>query len=403
MSAFDYQALDASGREVSGVIQADSQRDARFHLREQGLVLLDVSEAGERPVQPRFGLSLGWSRKDLAILTRHLSTLLLSGIPLDMALQAAASQSEKHRVASIVLQVRSRIMEGQSLAASMSRHPRVFDDIYRAMVRAGEESGKLGQVLDHLAEYVEIRLHTQQRLAMSLLYPVVLMLVAFSVVGLLMVYVVPKIVRLFEYSNAELPLLTQWLIEASHFLSRGGGLVLLVIFAAFLFGSLHLLKNERRLLAWHQRCLRMPLIGNTIKTIESARFTSTLGVLVASGVPLATAMRIGSDVIRNRAMRTAAYKATGKLESGGSLSRALQASGVFPPMTVHMIASGEVSGELDAMLNKVADHQERELEMLNQSLLALFEPIMILVMGGVVLLIVLAVLIPIFDMNTLIR
>lgn len=403
MSAFSYQALDASGRTVNGVIQADSQREARFYLREKGLVLLDVSEAGEKSARSGFGFSLGLSRKDLAVLTRHLSTLLLSGIPLDMALQAAASQSERQRVASIILQVRSRVMEGQSLAASLADHPRVFDDLYRAMVRAGEESGKLGQVLDHLAEHVEVRLHTQQRLAMSLLYPIVLMLVAFSVVGLFMVYVVPKLVRLFEYSKAELPALTQYLIKISHFISQGGGLALCILFTVCVVGIFNLLKNEKRLLAWHKACLRVPFIGSVIKTIESARFTSTLGVLVASGVPLATAMRIGSDVIRNRAIRDAAYKATSKLESGGSLSRALQVSGVFPPMTVHMIASGEISGELDVMLSKVANHQERELELLNQSLLALFEPIMILVMGGVVLLIVLAVLIPIFDMNTLVR
>lgn len=404
MAAFQYKALDAQGASVGGVIQGDSAREVRLRLRDQGLTPLEVSAASteENPRYPWFGIRRLGSH-DLAVLTRHLATLLLSGIPLDMALQAAATQSESRRVTTLLLGVRSRVVAGQSLASSLAAYPGAFDDLYRAMVRAGEESGRLGEVLDHLAEYTETRQYTQQRMTAALFYPLALMMVAVSVVGLLMVYVVPKLVRLFEYSKTELPLLTRGLIHISHFLAQGGALGIIIVIVAGIVAWNGVFRDPVRRLRLHAWYLRVPFLKNVIKTLESARFAGTLGILVASGVPLVPAMKISAAVLRNLAMRQAASEAATRLESGGSLSRALETSGVFPPMMVHMVASGELSGELDAMLNKVASHQERQMELLNQTLLSLFEPLLILVMGGVVLLIVLAVLVPIFDMNTLVR
>lgn len=405
MPAFRYQALDSSGKKTKGVLEGDSERHVRAQLRDKKLKPMSVQAA-------KAGTEVGYSggsvssRKirysELVLLTRHLATLIQSNLPIDESLRAAAQQSRRAKVEGMLLDVRSRVTEGHSLAYALGEYPAVFNDMYRAMVKAGEHSGFLGVVLERLADYTEARQYTQQKLKMAMIYPVVVVLVAMAVVGGLMVYVVPDLIRIFENSQAELPTLTKVLIACSDFLSEWGGISVLLAIAIVVAFRFALRRQASFRRSVHAFQLRLPLLGDLVRNAESARFASTLNILIASSVPLLEAMRIAGEVMHNTILREATETAAQQVQEGSSLHKALEKCEQFPPMMVHMIASGELSGELETMLGRAAQNQERELEMTANAMMGILEPVMIVVMGVVVLLIVMAILLPIFGLNNLV-
>ena len=406
MTAYRYRALNPEGKLVKGVVEGDSERQVRGQLRGQSLRPVEVSLANVRDSGPGgWSLSLFQPRisvAEKALMTRQLATLVQSNLPLDECLQAAAEQSRKSRTKGLLLQVRSRVAEGHTLAYAMGEFPTVFDDMYRAMVNAGEHAGFLGPVLEQLADYTEQRQYTGQKLKMAMIYPFILVGVAIAVVVALMVFVVPELVGIFAHTSRDLPLLTRGLIAASDFF-RDYGLWLLIGIVLLVFGLRRLLKNPARRKTWHRWLLATPGISGVVTAVDTARFASTLSILMASGVPLLEALRIAGEVLGNHVLREDSELVAERVQEGSSLHRALQESGRFPPMMIHMVASGEASGELETMLDRSATNQERELEMTLGTVMGLFEPLMVVVMGGMVLTIVLAILLPIFDLNTMVR
>jgi len=406
MGAFEYIALDDSGKEKKGVLEGDTARQVRQQLRDQGWVPLDVSESSERASRPGSGqekvrIRRGVSATDLALITRQLATLVRAGLPLEETLQAAAQQTEKARLQSMWLAVRSRVMEGHTLATGLGDFPHVFPEIYRTTVSAGEQSGHLEVVLERLADYTENRQQMQSKIQLALFYPALLTLVAVGVVIGLMTFVVPQVVQVFDNIGQELPGLTKTLIAMSDFL-RNYGLLMLVFLGLAGGGLAWLLKKEGPKRRFHEILLRLPLIGRLERGVNAGRFARTFSIVTASGVPVLDGLRIASEVMSNLPMRESVEEATRKVREGASIYAALDKSGYFPPMMVHLIASGEASGKLEEMLERAATNQEREIETLISAVMGLFEPILILVMGAVVLIIVLAILLPIFNLNQLV-
>jgi len=407
MPAFRYKALNVEGKLVKGVLEGDSDRHVRAILRERRLKPVAVESAGSAGAKAgRDWRSVFTQTKvstaDLALLTRQLATLIQSNMPIDESLRATAEQSRKPRIKALMLQVRARVAEGHTLAYALGEYPAVFDDMYRAMVSAGEHAGFLAQVLMQLADYTERRQYTQQKLMMALIYPFILLGVAVSVVVALMIYVVPELVGIFAHTNSQLPPLTVALIAVSDFLQNSGlWLLLAIIVLVFSWGYWVGIEANRK--RWHRVLLKLPFASGVVIAMDTARFASTLSILMASGVPLLEGLRIASAVLTNRVLRDDAEAVAIAVEEGGSLHRALGVSGRFPPMMVHMVASGEASGELEQMLERSATNQERELEMTMGTVSALFEPLMVVFMGGMVLTIVLAILLPIFDLNSMVR
>ena len=404
MGAFAYTALDTRGRELRGVLEGDTPRHVSQQLREQGLTPLEVVEAAEQESNtPRaFGLQRGISATDLALITRQIATLVRSALPVEEALLAASQQCEKPRLKSMLLSVRARVMEGHTLASGLAQFPHVFPEIFRATVAAGEHSGHLDGVLERLADYAESRQQLRQKMMLAMIYPMMLTLMAVLIVTGLLVYVVPQVVQVFEHTGQQLPWLTRALIALSAFI-RSYGIWLLVLIAAMVFVIRKLLKRQEVRRRWHLRLLGIPLVGRLTRGVNTARFTRTLSILAGSGVPVLEAMRISGEVVSNLPMRDAVDDAARRVREGTSISKSLGSSGLFPPIVVHLIASGESSGELDAMLERAASNQERELETLIATMLGILEPLLILAMGVVVLLIVLAILLPIFDLNQLVH
>ena len=403
MAAFDYVALDTQGRKQKGVLEADSARQMRQLLRDRGLTPLTVEQSSTKQQQKSFSglLTPHIGVKDLALLTRQLATLVQASLPLEEALSAAAQQTSKQKVRSLILAVRAKVLEGHSLASSLADFPRAFPAIYRATVAAGEKSGFLDQILNRLADYTEASHESRQKIMMALLYPVILFVLAVLIVSGLMVYVVPDVVEVFIDTGQQLPALTIGLMALSDFISSYG-LYLLVVLVALAFGLRYLLQQPALRLSWHRRLLKLPIIGRFTTTMDTARFASTLSILTASGVPLVDAMKISAEVLSNQWLKRLVNEATRKVTEGSSLNKALLQAEYFPPMMVHMIASGEASGELDAMLQRVAASQEREVQNFIGIMLGLFEPFMLLAMGLSVLLIVLAILLPILNLNQLV-
>jgi len=406
VGAFQYTVLDARGREKKGVLEGDTARQVRQQLREKNLVPLAVEEVVQREAgtgkRASRLLKRGISPTDLALITRQLATLVRAGLPLEECLGAVAQQADKTRLKSMLLAVRSRVMEGHSLAAGLSDFPHVFPELYRTTVEAGEQSGHLERVLERLADYTENRQRMRQRIQLALFYPALLTLVAIVVVGGLMAYVVPQVVQVFDNIGQELPLLTRILIAISAFL-REYGLVMIVLFVLLLVGFNYLLRNERTRYRYHRLLLKVPLASRLVRGLNTGRFARTFSILTASGVSVLEALRISAQVMSNLPMREAVGEATARVREGAGIATALDRSGYFPPMTTQLVASGEASGKLEEMLERAAINQESEIETLIAALLGLFEPLLILVMGGVVLVIVLAILLPIFDLNQLVR
>ena len=408
MAAFSFAALDASGKEQRGVLEADSSRQVRQLLRDRGLAPLRIEPALKPAAQKVAGGSAGFAFggpslrvAELALVTRQLATLLQAAMPLEEALGAVSRQAEKQKVANIVLSVRSKVLEGHSLAGSMAEFPAAFPSLYRATVAAGEHSGHLDLVLGKLADYSENAHASRQKVQLALLYPSLLLIVAIGIVAGLMTFVVPKVVDVIVGQGQELPLLTRGLIALSSFVTHWG-LLALALIAAAVFAVRYALRNEALRLRWHRRLLHLPLFGRLSRGSNSARFASTLSILTSSGVPLVEALGIGGAVLSNEWLKSAVAIATQQVKEGGSLSRSLEQCGYFPPMMISMIASGEMSGSLDTMLERVAASQQREFDNIVATVLGIFEPMMLLVMGAAVLLIVVAILQPIFALNQLV-
>ncbi len=404
MGAFEYTALDAAGKECKGILEGDTPRHIRQLLRERALLPLAVSEVAQKEAgrQKAFSLVRRVSPADVTLLTRQLATLVRAGLPLEESLLAVSQQSEKPRVQSILLGVRSKVMEGHTLADGLAEFPRVFPEIYRATVCAGEQAGHLDSVLERLAEYTEGREQIRQKVLAAMLYPIVLTVMCFIIVAALLTWVVPKVIAVFEASKAKLPLITRMLIGTSHFLREYGlWLVIAAVLAVLLFRRRLREPSARR--RFHRLVLRLPLAGKLVRGFNTARFTRTFSILSASSVPALEALRISGEVVTSLPMRDAVLEAAERVREGAPIGRSLAVSRLFPPMTIHLISSGESSGELEAMLAQAADSQDRELDALMAAMVGLLGPMLIVVMGLFVMGIVFAMLLPIFRMDDLIH
>ena len=405
MGAFEYTALDGGGKERRGVIEGDTARHVRSQLREQQLLPVTVTEltAQEaRREKKTFTFGSGVSATDLSLLTRQLATLARAGLPLEEALLAVSQQSEKARVQSVLLGVRAKVMEGHTLADGLGEYPRVFPEIYRATVAAGEQAGHLDDVLERLADYTENREGMRQKVLGAMLYPVALTFMCFVIVSILLVFVVPKVVEVFDSYRAKLPLSTRILIGVSDF-ARHWGIWALIVLAALIWFWLRQLKKPAVRSRFDRLQLRLPIVGRIVRGFNTARFTRTLSILSGSAVPVLEALRIAGEVVTNLPMREAVAQATARVREGAPIGRSLSASRLFPPMSIHLISSGESSGELDTMLQRAAESQERELDGLLTAMVGLLGPLLIVGMGVFVIGIVFAMLLPIFQMNDLIR
>lgn len=410
MPAFAYQAIDKSGKSSKGVLEGDNPRQIRQLLREQSLLPIEVEQVKESTVSDKSGALafLGRLRQtrlsasELALLTRQLATLVESALPLEEALLAVAEQSEKPQQKNMMMAVRSKVVEGHGLADALRDFPSVFDELFVAMVAAGEKSGHLDTVLNRLADYTENREKTRSQIVQAMVYPSLMMFFAFAIIMLLLTVVVPKIVGQFDHMGQDLPTITQILMDVSAFLQNNGlwlGLVLLI--------AIVLLKRFLALphiaLQYHKWLLTVPLIGKVNRGMNTARFARTLSILTSSAVPLLEAMRIASDVLLNRHIKKEVQEASVLVKEGTSLRAALSKTKIFPPMMMHMIASGEKSGDLQEMLGRAADNQDREFESLVGIALKVFEPLLIVSMAGIVLFIVLAILQPILALNSMVN
>jgi len=398
--AFRYEAVDSAGRARRGILDAASARAARDALRGEGLFPTAVepaaSASAERGDATRLAPAL------LALLTRQLATLVVSGMPLDQALGAVAEQADHPAAARVFGALREQVAAGEPLAAAMSRFPRSFPELYRGLVAVGAESGQLGGVLSRLADYLEARLALRQKFSMALVYPALVTAVALAVIATLLLYVVPQVVAVYQQSRQTLPWLTRALIAASDFMRATAWYWLGAILAVTACASL-LLRRERWRSRWHALLLRIPVAGPVLRGLDTARFASTLAILTGSGAPLLRALQTAGDVIWALPLRRAASSAAARVREGVTLARALASERVFPPLLVHLVANGEQSGQLPAMLERAAREQEAEVERRLTWLAALVQPVLIIFMGAIVLALVLAVMLPIVSMNQLIR
>lgn len=407
MAGFKYEAVvAASGGVRKGVLEADTLRQARARLREQGMIAVAVTplaaDAEAAPVARRLFARHALPAGQLSLLTRQFSVLLDAGLTVEQSLDALIEQEESERLRNVLAGVRSQVLAGQALAGAMEKHAQAFPEIYRTLVGAGEQSGRLSEVLRRLADYLEARHALKQKVGLALIYPALVTAVALAVVLGLLTYVVPQVVAVFRESGQTLPWLTRALMATSDTL-RAYGIYLLALLGAGAF----VLRRLARRPAWRLRfdgwLLRLPLLGRLIRGVDTARLASTLAILVGGGVPLLRALHAGAGVVGNLPMKYAVENAARLVREGGSLSRSLQRGKVFPPLFTHLIASGEASGRLEQMLERAAVQQTQELETRAAILSGVLEPALILAMGGAVLIIVLAILLPIFEMNQLVR
>ena len=401
MEAFQYQALDAAGRTVSGVMQADTARQARTQLRAQGLLPSKIGNVQARE-RARQGWSRGISPAELSLVTRQMATLLDSGLTMEQSLNALIEAASEPMTREVLTGVKTEVTAGLSFAGALGAYAKSFPDFYRALVHGGEESGALPTVLQHLADYLDARQAMKQKTSLALLYPVLVTIVALAIVTGLLVYVVPQVVQVFQQSRQSLPLLTRALIASSDFL-RATWPYLVAIIVGTAVGARMALRRDAAKRSWHAFLLRLPWLGPLIRGINTSRFASTLAILVGGGVPLLGALSSGARVMTNMVMSQAIERAIERVREGASLARALGETRAFPPLLIHLVASGEVSGKLEQMLNRAAHLETQALERRLAVFLTLLEPVMILVMGGVVLMIVLAILLPIIEINQLVH
>lgn len=398
MAGFNYKALGADQKRVlRGRVEADSARQARAQLREQGLSVLEISEE-----RGNTGNRLRLGGTQLAALTRQTAGLLDAGLAIDEALAVLGEQSENKREKTLLTLIRQDIASGQSLSASMSHFERVFPPFYRALVRAGEESGKLPGVLVRLADYLERREELKSGLAMAFIYPGIVIFVSISVIVGMLTWVVPQMVQVFQGAKQVLPMPTRILLAVSHFMGNWGGWILLLLAIAGI-AFWRAMKREEFRYRVHAWTLTVPWFGKLVRAAETVRFASTLAILAGSGVPVLTAMAAASGVMSNLPLKSAAEQAARQVREGMSLARALAAAKSFPPILVHLVASGEATGRLDTMLERAAAEQSSGLSRKVETFSQMLGPAVVLVMGGVVLFIVLAILLPVFEMNQLVK
>jgi len=404
MGAFEYVAMDQAGKQSKGLLEGDTPKHVRQILRDRNLFPVSVTEVAQREArrQRSFSLRKGMSSAELALITRQLASLSQSGLPLEEALLAVAQQNDLPRTKSILLGVRAKVMEGHTLADGFSEFPQAFPELYRATVAAGEQSGHLDVVLERLADYTEARQELRQRITNALVYPIALVIMAVAIISFMLATVVPKIVGVFENTSAELPALTTGLIATSDFLRNYWPLVLIGV-AVVGWLTWWVLQKEGPRRRYHASLLRMPIIGRLTRGVNTARFTRTLSILAGSGVPILEALKISAEVIENIPMRDAVTEATLRVREGAAISKSLAASKLFPPMMIHLVSSGEAGGRLEEMLGRSAAGQEREVDGLIAALLGILQPLLIVAMGAIVLTIVLAILLPIFEINNLIQ
>ena len=404
MPAFEYSALNAQGKTKKGVLEGDSVRQISYKLKTQSLVPLEITEITSRqnnkPTLVPF-TKRGISVAQLAILTRQLATMIRSGSPVEGALTAVIQQTNKARVKTILMAVRSRVREGYSLASALDEFPHIFPDLYRATVASGEQAGKLDFVLVRMADHVEHSQALRSKIMLAMIYPLVLTFVALLVTVVLLTYVVPKVIQVFEDIDQTLPAITLFLIALSDFLQNYGiYIALLITVSVFIFNVL--LRNELFKYRWHSFVLTIPGVAHLVKGMNTAIFARTFSILAGSGVNALEAMRISAGVMSNLRMKKAVIDASERVREGTGISPALEKSNCFPPMTIYLIASGESSGNLVEMLEHAANSQEKEFETIISTIMGLFEPLLIVVMGAVVLFIVVAILLPIFQLNQLV-
>ncbi|MDH0300861.1 MULTISPECIES: type II secretion system inner membrane protein GspF [unclassified Pseudomonas] len=400
MNRYRYEAADAQGRIVNGLLEADSPGAAMVQLRLLGLTALEVEVQAAGQGVGLFSPKL--SDGDLAWATRQLASLLAAGLPLEAALGATLEQSERKHVAQVLGAVRADVRSGMRLADALAERPRDFPDIYRALVAAGEESGDLAQVMERLADYIEDRNTLRGKILTAFIYPGVVGLVSVGIVIFLLSYVVPQVVSAFTQARQDLPGLTLAMLGASDFV-REWGVLCFVVMAAALWGWRIYLRAPAARLAWHGRILRLPLFGRFVLGLNTARFASTLAILGSAGVPLLRALEAARQTLGNDRLDQCVSEATARVREGAGLASALALEKVFPPLLIHLIASGEKTGNLPPMLDRAADSLAKDIERRAMGMTALLEPLMIVVMGGVVLLIVMAVLMPIIEINQLVQ
>ncbi|ABQ54755.1 TPA: GspF family T2SS innner membrane protein variant LspF [Legionella pneumophila] len=398
MGAYQYQALKVNGSISKGVIEADSERHARQLLREQGLIPTQVQTlTQQRAASSKSKVSAA----DLALLTRQLATLLAAGIPVEESLRGVSEQTEKDKVRELIIGVRSKVLEGYGLAQAMAQYPNAFPELYRATVGSGEQTGRLDVVLEKLADYTEKQQQTRQKVQQALIYPLLMIIVSTAIISFLLTFVVPKIIDVFTESGQTLPPMTQLLINLSQFI-KSYGLYSLVTMIVALIGFKKSLSNIKIKTAWHQFMLKLPIVSYLVKTINVARYIHTFGILFAAGVSVLETMRVSSSLVTNIVMRQAFDLATLRVREGSGISEALKETKFISPMAIHLIASGEKSGQLSDMMERSASHLDNEVNRLIETSLTLLEPMVILLMGAVVLFIVLATLLPIFSMEQLV-
>ena len=404
MCAFVFVEMDQAGKLSKGLLEGVTQKHVRQILRDRHLFPVSVTEVAQKEArrQRSFSFRRGISTGELALITRQLASLSQSGLPLEEALLAVAQQNEQPRTTSILLGVRGKVIEGHALADGLAEFPQAFPELYRATVAAGEQSGHLDVVLERLADYTEARQELRQRVTNAMVYPIALVVMAVGIISFMLATVVPKIVSVFENTSAELPGLTAGLIATSDFLIAYWPFLIAGLIGASWLGW-WVLQREGPRRRFHRFLLRLPIISRLTRGVNTARFTRTLSILAGSGVPILEALKISAEVVENVPMREAITEATVRVREGASISKSLAASRLFPPMMIHLVSSGEAGGKLEEMLSRAASGQEREVDGLIATLLGILQPLLIVLMGAIVLTIVLAILLPIFEINNLIR
>ena len=405
MPAFRFEAIDHAGKTQKGVLDADSARAARSQLRTQGLTPLVVEPAGSRTRgerQQRLSLGRRLSQREQAILTRQLASLLIAGLPLGETLAVLTEQSERDYIRELMAAIRAEVLGGHSFANALAQHPKDFPEIYRALVAAGEHTGKLGLVLSRLADYIEQRNALKQKIVLAFTYPAIVTLIAFGIVTFLLSYVVPQVVNVFASTKQALPILTVMMMALSGFVRSYWWAVLAgVVIVSWLVKRILARPGPR--MAFDRWLLTAPLVGKLVRGYNTVRFASTLAILTAAGVPILRALQAAGETLSNTAMRENVDDAIVRVREGTSLSRALGNTKTFPPVLVHLIRSGEATGDVTTMLDRASEGEARELERRTMFLTSLLEPLLILAMGGVVLVIVLAVMLPIIELNNLVQ
>ncbi len=398
MSIFEYKAIDANGKKNTGFIESDTEKSARQQLQSQQLTLLEVSKSQRKLGRANTWFEAKLSVADTAIITRQLASLLQAAIPIDEALKTIGYNSGKKHIRKTVGQIRSSVVEGKSLAESLTFNAKELPSYFISSIEAGERTGELGQVLDKLANEIQNQEKFKKKISAALIYPMMISMVAITVVVLLLIFVVPQIVSVFDDSDQALPPLTIAVISASDFLVDNIELIVSLLIALYIAAKLAL-RHENIKNAWQQFLGKIPVVGYLLINANAARFSRTFALLHESGTPVLLALTNAANSLSYSPMKQAVLIATEKVREGSTIFKALQTQNALPSITLYMLASGEASGQLSEMLNKSAENQEADLDNYTTKIISLFEPLMILLMGGIVLLIVLAILLPIFELN----